>query len=157
SRGGMMTYLAIRDGAPVRAAAVVGGVSDLPALAAYRPEFLRIWERLMPGFDANSTALMRERSAVLWADRLDKPLLLLRCGADRRVPPDQSRALAAALRRAGRPVELDVFPGDDHMLSRHAADRDARILAWFREHRAPASRAASAGIDGRTTAESRAS
>ncbi|MGE5413006.1 MAG: alpha/beta hydrolase family protein, partial [Syntrophomonadaceae bacterium] len=40
SRGGMMTYLAIRDGAPIRAAAVVGGVSDLPALAAYRPEFL---------------------------------------------------------------------------------------------------------------------
>jgi dipeptidyl aminopeptidase/acylaminoacyl peptidase len=136
SRGGMMTYLAIRDGAPIRAAAVVGGVSDLSALAAYRPEFLRIWGRLMPDFDTNSRSLMRERSAVLWADRLDKPLLLLHGGADRRVPADQSRALAAALRRAGRPVQLEVFPGDDHMLSGHTAARDARILDWFREHAA---------------------
>jgi len=141
SRGGMMTYLAIRDGAPIRAAAVVGGVSDLSALAAYRPEFLRIWGRLMPDFDAKSRALMRERSAVLWADRLDKPLLLLHGGADRRVPADQSRALAAALRRAGRPVELDVFPGDDHMLSAHTAARDARILDWFRGHSATDGRA----------------
>ena len=136
SRGGMMTYLAIRDGAPVRAAASVGGVSDLPALAAYRPEFLRIWADHMPRFDADPSERMRERSAVLWADRIDKPLLLLHGGADRRVPPAQSEALAAALRRAGRVVELDVFPGDDHALSKNAAERDARIVVWFQAHRA---------------------
>lgn len=129
-----MTYLAIRDGAPIRAAAVVGGVSDLPALAAYRPEFLRIWALRIPGFESNAPVLLRERSAVDWADRLDKPLLLLHGGADRRVPPEQSEALAAALKRAGRPVELDVFPGDDHSLNGHAAARDERILAWFRAH-----------------------
>jgi len=137
SRGGMMTYLAIRDGAQIRAAASVGGVSDLPALAAYRPEFLRIWADRMPMFEANPSARMRERSAVLWADRIDKPLLLLHGGADRRVPPAQSEDLAAALRRANRVVELDVFPGDDHALSKNAAERDTRILAWFRAHRAP--------------------
>ncbi|HYX21869.1 MAG TPA: prolyl oligopeptidase family serine peptidase [Thermoanaerobaculia bacterium] len=145
SRGGMMTYLAIRDGAPLRAAAVVGGVSNLPALAAYRPEFLRIWKRLIPDFDENSRALMRERSAVLWADRLDKPLLLLHGGADRRVPAEQSRELAEALHRAGRSVELDVFPGDDHMISAHAEARDARIVEWFLAHGAPERSAAGAG------------
>ena len=50
SRGGMMTYLAIRDGAPVRAAAVVGGLSDLPGLAAYRPPMRRMWTRLWASF-----------------------------------------------------------------------------------------------------------
>jgi len=47
SRRGMMICLAIRDGAPVRAAALVGGVSDPPALAADRLEFPRI--RARPG------------------------------------------------------------------------------------------------------------
>ncbi len=40
SRGGTMTYLALKRGAPIRAAAVTSSVSDLEAMARYRPEFL---------------------------------------------------------------------------------------------------------------------
>jgi len=73
---------------------------------------------------------MRERSAVPWADRLDEPPLL--CTA---------APTARARRVAGRPVELEVFPGDDHMPSGRAAARNARILDWFREHAAGDGRA----------------
>src|SRR5262249_42449819 len=38
SRGGTMTYLALKRGAAVRAAAVIAGPSDLEALGAHRPE-----------------------------------------------------------------------------------------------------------------------
>ena len=36
SRGGMMTYLALKRGVPVRAAVVIAGVSDLEAFGRYR-------------------------------------------------------------------------------------------------------------------------
>jgi dipeptidyl aminopeptidase/acylaminoacyl peptidase len=134
----MMTYLAIRDGAAIRAAAVVGGVSDLPALAAYRPRFLSLWSALWPDFERDGDARMAERSAIRWPERLDKPLLLLHGVADRRVPLDQSLRLAAALRGSGRPVELLVFPGDGHELARHSRERDDEVVGWFRSHvRAP--------------------
>jgi dipeptidyl aminopeptidase/acylaminoacyl peptidase len=132
SRGGMMTYLAIRDGARVRAAAVVGGLSDLPGLAAYRPPMLRMWTRLWAPSGGAAETLMEERSAIRWPERLDKPLLLLHGGGDRRVPLDQSLRLAAALRAAGGTVELCVFPDDGHELARHGVERDARVVGWFR-------------------------
>jgi dipeptidyl aminopeptidase/acylaminoacyl peptidase len=134
SRGGMMTYLAIRDGAPIRAAAVVGGVSDLSALAAYRPRFRAMWSRMWPGFDVDGNEQMRERSAIRWPERLDKPLLLLHGVADRLVPLEQSLRLAAALRGSGRSVELRVFPSDGHELAAHARERDDEVVGWFRSH-----------------------
>ena len=138
SRGGMMTYLAIRDGAPIRAAAVIGGVSDLPALAAFRPRFLSLWASLWPSFERDGQTQMVERSAIRWAERIDKPLLLLHGVADRRVPLDQSLRLAAALRRSGRPVELRVFPGEGHELAGRARERDDEVIGWFRSHGAAA-------------------
>jgi dipeptidyl aminopeptidase/acylaminoacyl peptidase len=137
SRGGMMTYLAIRDGAPIRAAAVIGGVSDLPALAAYRPRFLAIWSSMWPSFDRDGEEQMLERSAIRWPERLNKPLLLLHGVADRRVPLDQSLRLAAALRGSGRTVELRVFPGDGHELGAHSRERDHEVIVWFRAYAAP--------------------
>jgi dipeptidyl aminopeptidase/acylaminoacyl peptidase len=136
SRGGMMTYLAIRDGAPVQAAAVVGGLADLPDLAAYRPPMRRMWTRLWAPFGGATESLMEERSAIRWPERLDKPLLLLHGGDDESVPLEQSLRLAAALRAAGSRVELCVFPDDGHELARHGIERDARVLGWFRAFRA---------------------
>jgi dipeptidyl aminopeptidase/acylaminoacyl peptidase len=132
----MMTYLAIRAGAPVRAAAVVGGLSDLPGLAAYRPPMRRMWMELWAPIGGTTDALMAERSAIRWPERLDKPLLLLHGGGDRRVPLEQSLRLAAALRASGGTVQLCVFPDDGHELARHGVERDARVVGWFREFRA---------------------
>jgi dipeptidyl aminopeptidase/acylaminoacyl peptidase len=135
SRGGMMTYLAIRAGAPIRAAAVVGGVSDLAALAAYRPRFLALWASLWPSFSRDAGDQMAERSAIHWPERLDKPLLLLHGAGDERVPVDQSLRLAEALRESGRVVEVRVFPGEGHEIGRHSRERDERVIGWFRAHR----------------------
>lgn len=55
SPGGMMTDLAIRDGAPVRAAAVIGGLSDLPGREANRPPMRRMWPDLWAPFGGATT------------------------------------------------------------------------------------------------------
>ena len=50
--------------------------------------------------------------------RADAPILLIHGKDDTVVPFSQSQAMAAALKAAGKPVELVVMPNEDHWLSR---------------------------------------
>ncbi|MBL8480669.1 MAG: S9 family peptidase [Rhodocyclaceae bacterium] len=134
SRGAMMTLLALRQGAPVKAAAVIGGASDLRRLGRDRPEMLSLYRELMPGFAERGQRLMRERSAVSFASELQAPILILHGGADWRVPPAQALALAERLQSAHRPYEMHIYAGDDHALSANHADSRQRTLAWFKRH-----------------------
>jgi dipeptidyl aminopeptidase/acylaminoacyl peptidase len=135
SRGGMMTYLALKHNLPVNAVAVGGGLSDLVAEGKRRPTLMHLWSALIPGFEQRSEDLLRERSAVYWADKITVPVLILHGGADWRAEP-QSQALAFAnrLRALGKTYELIMYPDDDHGLSLNSADSDRRIVAWFRRH-----------------------
>lgn len=122
SRGGMMTYRAIAAGMPVRAAVAVAGVADYAG-------------RLSRGADSAAAALERDRSAVLWADRLRVPLLIIHGDADQVVPVDHSRRLAAALERVPTEHELVVVRGADHELDGRWDDIRRRAHAWFQRHR----------------------
>ena len=134
SRGGMMTALALKSGIPVNAAVIGGGPGDLVAAAKERPAFIEMWREMMPGFDARRDELLRERSAVHWADRINVPLLLMHGGADWRVDPGETLALAQKLQELGKTYELIIYANDDHRLSANRADSTQRMIAWFRKH-----------------------
>ncbi|HYX81826.1 MAG TPA: prolyl oligopeptidase family serine peptidase, partial [Gemmatimonadales bacterium] len=114
SRGGTMTYLALKRGAPIRAAAVTSGVSDLEALGRYRPEFINGddtydgWAKVWPDYAARSKEYYRERSAVNWADKIRVPVLILASRTDPRVPADQALRMALALQASGVRYELHI-------------------------------------------------
>jgi dipeptidyl aminopeptidase/acylaminoacyl peptidase len=55
-------------------------------------------------------------------------------GGDWRADPASSLALAQKLQALGKPYELIVYENDDHGLSVNAADRNRRIVEWFRRH-----------------------
>lgn len=57
-------------------------------------------------------------SPITFADRADAPVLLIHGLDDTVVPFVQSRIMASALQRAGKPVELVTLKGEDHWLSR---------------------------------------
>lgn len=57
---------------------------------------------------------MNMRSPLYRAGQVAKPLLIMHGANDPRVQPEQSELMAAALRRAGRPVELVLFPDEGH-------------------------------------------
>jgi dipeptidyl aminopeptidase/acylaminoacyl peptidase len=59
-------------------------------------------------------------SPAFLAASVDSPLLLIHGRDDTVVPIEQSRVMAEALRRAGKPVEFVELPGEDHWLSRSA-------------------------------------
>jgi len=138
SRGGMMTYLALRAESErgvhrIRAAATVGGMADLDDVLERRPELLRHWAPLLGDGLAVAPEATAARSAVRWADRIDTPLLLLHGQADAFVSVESARAFAAALERAGKPVKLLTYPGDDHGLSEHQGGLP-ELLDWFQRH-----------------------
>lgn len=117
-----------------RCAVSVAGVSDLRRMIAYAAgrgerrdnQTVRYWNRFMGG-DGPGDRSLDARSPAQLAERADAPILLIHGKDDTVVPIDQSRMMATALRRAGKPVELVELDGEDHWLSR--GDTRTRMLA----------------------------
>lgn len=136
SRGGMMTFLALKQETlrgrhDIKAAVVVGGVADLLALVDARPEMISDYLDLIGRWPEE--APYRERSAVFWPELIDAPLLLLHGESDQKVSVEQPRRLAELLADAGKPVKLVTYPGDDHQLSAHDWGLP-ETLAWLQHH-----------------------
>lgn len=136
SRGGMMTYQAIKRDFPVNAAAVFGAFTDLEALMAFRPDVYpqAMLKKLWPDFETRKDAIIKIRSASYWPEQLDAPLLIMHGGNDKSVSASQSLALAQQLQKLGKTYELIVYAQDNHFLSRNQDDRDRRALTWFKRH-----------------------
>ena len=141
SRGGMMTYQAIRNGYPLRAAAVYGAFTDLRALLESSEQARGAATAIWPDFATNADAIYQQRSALMWADKLNTPLLIMHGSADRDVPPAQSQALAAKLKELNKPHHLLIRDGSNHTLSDWRVERDATVIDWFRRHSKPSSSA----------------
>lgn len=135
SRGGMMTYLALKNQIPVNAAAVMSGVTDLFGNAEDRPELVTtIYQELIPDFAKRRDEAMRERSAAHWADKINVPLLITHGGADASIGAGRTLAFAGKLQKLGKTYELIIYAGDDHGLTLNRMDSDRRVLEWFKRH-----------------------
>jgi dipeptidyl aminopeptidase/acylaminoacyl peptidase len=140
SRGGMMTYMALREGFPARAAATYGALTDLGALMDSDPSYRDLAPRIWPDFEARKEEILSTRSALRWASELAVPLLILHGGADTSIDPAHSLRLALALQQAARTYELHVYAGDGHTLQQNKTDSLDRIADWFDRHRVGAGR-----------------
>lgn len=137
SRGGTMTYIALKRGAPLKAAAVIAGPSDLKAWADTRPDmlngddtydgFAKVW----PDFEHQAVELYRARSAVNWADQINVPVLILHSRTDKFVPVTQALRMAEALQENGKVYALHIYDRDGHSLPLNRQDRNRKIIDWF--------------------------
>ena len=136
SRGGMMTYQAIKKDFPANAAAVFGAFTDLEALIKFRPQVYlpATLKQLWPDFDTRKDEIVKSRSAIHWPELLGVPLLIMHGGTDWSVSPSQSLAIAQRLQDLGKNYELIIYAQDGHILSRNLEDRDRRAVGWFKKH-----------------------
>ncbi len=135
SRGGMMTFQAIKYGFPLQAAATFGAFTDLDALMKSNPSFYEpLKKNIWPDFDSRREEILSKRSAIGWADKINVPLLIMHGGNDQSVSPTQSLNFAQELQRLGKQYELKIYADDNHVLSRNQEDRDRRAIAWFKKH-----------------------
>jgi dipeptidyl aminopeptidase/acylaminoacyl peptidase len=79
------------------------------------------------------------QSPLTYADRIGIPMLLIHSEQDWRCPVEQAQRLFVALKRRGVPVELLLFPGEGHELTRsgrprHRLARLAAVLDWWSRH-----------------------
>lgn len=132
SRGGAMVYMALRDGFPTRAAAVWGAFTDLEELLAPGSPQAQYAPQIWPDIDTRREQIIATRSALRFAARIDVPVLIMHGGADQDIPPSQSRRMDAELTRLGKPHELIVYDGRQHVIGGRGAERDAAAVAWFR-------------------------
>lgn len=137
SRGGTMTYIALKRGIPVKAAAVIAGPSDLEAGAKERPEFINGDEtydgfaKVWPDYEHRAHEHYRERSAVYWADQINVPILILHSRIDKLVPVSQALSMATALQEKGKVYALHIYERDGHSLPLNREDRNRQIIEWF--------------------------
>ena len=134
------------DNGVYRCAVSVSGVSDLRRMVQWSAEqsgrrnspVVRYWNRFM-GAERLGDRTLDQTSPAMQAARADAPILLLHGRDDTVVPFEQSRIMAEALARAGKPYELIELSGEDHWLSR--AETRRRMLAetvrFLEQHNPP--------------------
>jgi dipeptidyl aminopeptidase/acylaminoacyl peptidase len=79
------------------------------------------------------------QSPLANADKIETPLLIIHSEHDWRCPVEQAQRLYVALRKRDATVEMLLFPGEGHELSRsglpsHRVTRFDAILDWFDRH-----------------------
>lgn len=79
------------------------------------------------------------QSPIAYIDSINTPLLIIHSEEDYRCALEQAEQMFAALRWRNKPVELVIFEGENHGLSRggrpgNRIERQRRILGWFQKY-----------------------
>ena len=135
SRGGMMTYLTLMRTDQVKAAAIIGGVTDLQMMDGSRGNEMEtyVYRQLIPGYDSNKDSLLRVRSAISRVDEICRtcPVLIMHGTADWRVPPEESLQMAAEFQKRKIPYRLVMMEGEDHGLTSKKEEANQIVKNWF--------------------------
>ena len=81
-------------------------------------DFGGFMHQLFGAFPWDDPEVYRRNSPIHHAHKIDRPLLIMQGLADQRTPPDQGERLYVMLKKLKKEVELILFPGADHHLSR---------------------------------------
>jgi len=133
SRGGLMTYLALRRTTRIKAAVIRAGMADAFRSIAERPAMDSVFADLMPGYAMNRDSVLLTRSPARWAARMcaTTPILLEHGTGDWRVSPKDALDMAQALYACKHPFRLLMLEGADHGLSEFHDDADDATRAFL--------------------------
>lgn len=136
SRGGMMTYLAMRRGVKINAAISIAGIADARVMVQSPLMVEHVMVPLIPHYKERGGQALIDRSALCWPQDLKQPLLLLHGTGDKDVPYSQSVELAEKLRELDRTCSLHLYEGGSHALIRFWDDVLARCNEWMERFKA---------------------
>ncbi|WP_027330713.1 alpha/beta hydrolase family protein [Marinimicrobium agarilyticum] len=135
SRGAIQTLLVLRRTDEVKAVAALAGVYDLEEGLRRRPGMERVFEARIPNYSNAKHEELAKRSALLWADELDKsvPVLLVHGQADKRASATHSLNLAQAFQENSHPYKLVIYPMEDHGFRGRRKEVTQLVLDWLNE------------------------
>ncbi|MEQ8471098.1 MAG: prolyl oligopeptidase family serine peptidase [Marinoscillum sp.] len=136
SRGGMMTYLALKNDSEkrIKAVANLGGITDLAYTIEHHPEIGEVCEWLIPDYTGNEKKELEKRSAIKWVDQLptDVPILILHGTADQSVDYGQIPVFTECLTNYGIPHKAVIYQGDNHGCVAHRQEVMTNLKEWFK-------------------------
>jgi dipeptidyl aminopeptidase/acylaminoacyl peptidase len=97
----------------------------------------------VPHWNGTDPERVAAQSPLTYVDQIRTPMLLIHSEQDWRCPVEQAQRLFVALKQRKVEVELLLFPGEGHELSRsglpsHRVARFEAVLDWWRRHLKPA-------------------
>lgn len=133
SRGGMMTFLTLKQNKSFLCAVLVGAISDFKMNANKNRNIKKYYSELI-GKD-NLEEEINKRSAINFVEQLPKiPYLVLHGLADEDVSPLQSIELSKKFYELNIPHRLVLFEDGDHYLKRHRKEVDALRKMWYEKY-----------------------
>lgn len=133
SRGGMMTYLALKKTEKIKTVIVGNGPTNLFDVIAERPDMeTKVFAECIPNYWKNKEAEIMNRSVLFWSDELNKnsSLLILAGTNDKYVNPNQAEKIAEKLNEINYDFEL-LKVETDHFFSDKKSELDSIIIDWF--------------------------
>ncbi len=134
SRGGMMTYLAIKNNPRIKAAVVIGGMSNLFTMKKNRPDMeTHVYAELIPNYENDLENQLVKRSAAYWSDELPKSskFLLLHGSDDKAVSIEEARELHARFEANNIQHVFIEYGNDNHGIHKHSTHVSAQVATWF--------------------------
>jgi len=134
SRGGMMTYLALRMTDKIRCAVIISGLSDLFRNEKESPDRRKLYKELFGNCSAEEfEQRKKERSAVYFADEINQKanILLIHGTSDRVVSYKDSVDIYEKLKNAGINIRLELMEGGDHYLRKYRKEVSVLRKSWF--------------------------
>lgn len=135
SRGGMMTYLALKNSDAIKTAVVGNGPTNLLTLAKERPEMEKnVYSKLIPNYDTQKEEQLTKRSAIFWPEQLSKnsSLLILSGSQDENVNPQQAQDIAEKLTALDYNFKHLEFDTDHGFKGKHD-ELYQTLTDWFGE------------------------
>ncbi len=127
SRGGMMTYMAVREDDRIKKAVVVSGEADNFMGWEEREDMHEVYMDLIGKTPEEAPEEYEKRSATYWADEIKCPILIIHSKLDERVSYAQAEKMAQCLEEAGKEYKFISYEDDVHGL--HPEDFDI-IMDW---------------------------
>lgn len=114
SRGGMMTYEALREDQRIHKAVVVAGVADCSMSYEERSDMQPLLQELIGGTPKQLPEEYEKRSAIAWADQINTPLLIFHTTGDDKVSIKQVDKLVEQLKKYQKDYEYVTFDSHVH-------------------------------------------
>lgn len=136
SRGGMMTFLTLKQKKNFKCAVLNAAISNLKMSMNENKEIMKSVSELVS--NKNLEEKLKRRSAINFAKELPKiPYLLLHGFADDVVSPLQSIELSKKFYELSIPHRLVLFENGDHYLKKHRKEVNELRKIWFDKYLKP--------------------
>ena len=133
SRGGITTYLSLKESDKITTAIVGNGVTDLFQLIEDRPKMeTSVLAECIPDYWQDKEKELKKRSAIYWPEKLSEhsSLLIISGKNDKRANQDSTTKFAEKLSELKYDYEYQEFI-TDHFFSNKRKELDQLVISWF--------------------------